>query len=477
MSSSIVVRTKYQKCSNLRHSVSKTISYISDKKKADATSVDENDLLKDYLLFANNDSCLYEDKECFTWSMNGDIDAKRDLIEINKLDSKGTLWSLVISFPPDFAINNGLITKQDYFQLTKNIIPTLLSEMGLKLNNVSWYCSLHRNTNNPHLHINFYEHHKTISDPSIPYSCIHNLKSNIANYLIDNEKFYRLRDQEFTKITGDVNLKELTKIKNQKLFGDKYRKELNSKLVDFYSILPKTGRLQYNSKNMKLYKNELDDIIKYILMHDSVKYNYSKYLRLLDEHQKELTAIYGESSSNKNKNYYENQLNKLYSKIGNEILFNYKIYQSTGFMNREKDFISKHINDLKFKSRDYKKQDTINDIAKELYKICQLANLNYNQTLKVFTNWIKKSNYNQDPSSLLRMSTTLDTEMSTAEYYNVLKKLGYNSDRYNKIKEKYFYQELNYKKFINQAMNYLSYELEREEKEIINQIEHELGDY
>ena len=167
----------------------------------------------------------------------------------------------------------------------------------------------------------------------------------------------------------------------------------------------------------------------------------------------------------------------MYSKIGNEILFNYKIYQSTGFMNREKDFISKHINDLKFKSRDYKKQDTINDIAKELYKICQLANLNYNQTLKVFTNWIKKSNYNQDPSSLLRMSTTLDTEMSTAEYYNVLKKLGYNSDRYNKIKEKYFYQELNYKKFINQAMNYLSYELEREEKEIINQIEHELGDY
>src|SRR5574344_2146047 len=295
---------------------------IRNKKKADATSVDENDLLKDYLLFANNDSCLYEDKECFTWSMNGDIDAKRDLIEINKLDSKGTLWSLVISFPPDFAINNGLITKQDYFQLTKNIIPTLLSEMGLKLNNVSWYCSLHRNTNNPHLHINFYEHHKTISDPRIPYSCIHNLKSNIANYLIDNEKFYRLRDQEFTKITGDVNLKELTKIKNQKLFGDKYRKELNSKLVDFYSILPKTGRLQYNSKNMKLYKNELDDIIKYILMHDSVKYNYSKYLRLLDEHQKELTAIYGESSSNKNKNYYENQLNKLYSKIGNEILFN-----------------------------------------------------------------------------------------------------------------------------------------------------------
>ena len=29
-----------------------------------------------------------------------------------------------------------------------------------------------------------------------------------------------------------------------------------------------------------------------------------------------------------------------------------------------------------------------------------------------------------------------------------LKKLGYNSDRYNRIKEKYFYLELKYKKFI-----------------------------
>lgn len=71
------------------------------------------------------------------------------------MDSKGILWSLVISFPPDFAINKGLITKVDYYNLTKNIMPQLLTGMGFKMNNVTWYCSLHRNTDNPHLHINF----------------------------------------------------------------------------------------------------------------------------------------------------------------------------------------------------------------------------------------------------------------------------------------------------------------------------------
>lgn len=107
-SSNIVVRVKYQHCNDLRKSVGKTISYISDKKKADATSIDEYDILKDYMQFANNDSYLYEDKESFTWSSNGDIDAKKDLSNMKDLDPKGTLWSLVISFPPEFAINNGL---------------------------------------------------------------------------------------------------------------------------------------------------------------------------------------------------------------------------------------------------------------------------------------------------------------------------------------------------------------------------------
>ena len=322
---SIIVRTKYQKSKDLKKDVAKTISYISDKKKADSASINEYDLLKDYMLFGDNDSYLYEDKECFTWSMNGDINAKEDLKNIEELDEKGTLWSLVLSFDPEFAINKGLITKLDYYNLTKVFMPQLLTSMGLKLDNVTWYCSLHRNTAHPHLHINFFEHRKTISNPRIPYSCIHEMKSKIANYLIDNEKFYKLRDEEFRAITGDVSLKELTKIKNQKLYSDKFRSDLNKMLLNFYDKLPSMGRLQFNSSSMDKYRNDLKLIVDYILMHDSVKYSYAKYLKLLREHQKELNAIYG-SIRDPEKNYYDNQLNKLYSKIGNEILKNYKIY-------------------------------------------------------------------------------------------------------------------------------------------------------
>lgn len=471
-SANLIVRTKYQRCKNLKYSVSKTISYIGDKKKADSSSIDEYNVLKDFMLFTDKESYLYEKGECFIWNMHGDIDARQDLSQIKDLDKNGTLWSLVISFPPNFAIDNGLVTKADYYQLTTQIIPSFLTSIGLKLDNVSWYCSLHRNTSNPHLHINFFEHKKTISNPTIPYSSIHNLKSSIANYLIDNEKFYRLRDTEFKTITGEVDIKELTRLKSQKLFGDSYRKQLNEMLSSFYTELPSKGRLQYNSKNIIPYKQDLDNIIQFILMHDSVKYNYSKYLNLLEQHQKELKALYGNSKSN---HYYENQLNKLYSKIGNEILSNYKIYQSQDVMEREKAFLKKHIHELNFKSRsDYAKDQTKTDIAKGLYKICQMADLNYNQTKKVFQRWLSKSNYNYNIDDLIASVTTFDVNMSTTEYYNILKKLGYDSKRFNKIKSRNFYQELDYKIFINRATKYLLYELEQEQKKIQNDIEYSL---
>ena len=44
----------------------------------------------------------------------------------------------------------------------------------------------------------------------------------------------------------------------------------------------------------------------------------------------------------------------------------------------------------------------------------------------------------------------------------------------HKFKNRYFYRELNYKRFINQAINHLMFELEQEEKQIVSKIEYEL---
>ena len=67
--------------------------------------------------------------------------------------------------------------------------------------------------------------------------------------------------------------------------------------------------------------------------------------------------------------------------------------------------------------------------------------------------------------------------MSTQEFYSALKRLGYNYDRYSKLKSKNFYRQLSYRRFINRAINHLEYEKEKEEKQIVANIQYELEAY
>ena len=473
--SDIVFRIEYKKPSNKKSAIKGWMNYVSQKQKADSSSIDEYNLLKDYALFTDKETYLDESYDTFLWSSNGDVLKKDELDKITDTN-KGIFWRGFLSFPSKFAIEHGLITKSDYYSLSNQVIPELILDMGLDLNNVSWYCALHRDTSkHPHIHFCIFEKNPTKSNPTIPKYCFKNFKSNVANYLVDYQKFYELRDQTFSDITGKVRLEELNKIKNQRLFSDKYRRELNKMLLKLYDELPSKGRLQYNSKNMNLYRKDLDTIIEYILSHDSVKYDYANYLKMLDKHQKELNALYGMSESNKKSKYYNDQKKKLYSKIGNEILDNFKRYQSMDFMAHEKSFLHKNISDMNFRSKsNYKKEDTKKDIAKDLYKICVLADLNDAQIRNVFKRWLRNSHYDFDVDSLIASVTTLDTNMSVSELYSALKKLGYDSTRYNKLKSTNFYKELNYKRFINKAINHLYYEVDREEKEIVEQMQYEL---
>ncbi len=472
-SSNIIFQMEYKYCKNKRNGISRWMDYASKKQNADSSSIDDYNLLKDYALFSDKETYLNESNETFLWSKNGDV-LKQDALFNFQDKSKGFFWRGFVSFPPDFAIEHGLITKVDYYSLSNNFITSLILDMGLDLNNVNWYCSLHRNTKNPHIHFCIFEKKVTKGNPMYPKYCISKCKSNIANYLIDYEKFYKLRDETFSNVTNKINLNDLNMIKRQRLFSDKYRSTLNKMLLEFYNDLPKKGRLQYNSKNMVLYKNKLDNIIEYILMHDSVKYEYTKYIKLLDEHQKELNNVYGSSDANKNKKYFNDQKNRLYSKIGNEILNNFKIYQSLDVLEKEKNFLQKHINELKFKSRSDYSNATKETIASELYKLCNYLNLNNLQTKKVFNRWIRNSNYKFDADYLLETFSLKYEKFDSRELYRILKRLGYDYNRYQKIKEKNFYRELNYKRFINKAVDHLLYELEREEKEIINELQYEI---
>lgn len=58
----------------------------------------------------------------------------------------------------------------------------------------------------------------------------------------------------------------------------------NPKLRDLYKVLPKTGRLQYNSYNMKQYQSMIKSIIDDLIQNDDdLKTAFNEYVSKLDQ--------------------------------------------------------------------------------------------------------------------------------------------------------------------------------------------------
>ena len=187
--SDIVFQLQYKKCKNKKLEIKGWMNYASRKQKADASSIDEYNLLKDYALFSDKEIYLNENNETYLWTSDGDV-VKQD--EFNKITdtSAGIYWRGFLSFPSEFAISHGLITKADFYSLSNQVIPQLILDMGLNLNNVSWYCALHRDTSkHPHIHFCIFEKVPTRNKTTVPKYCFKNFKSNVAKYLVDYKNF------------------------------------------------------------------------------------------------------------------------------------------------------------------------------------------------------------------------------------------------------------------------------------------------
>src|SRR5699024_5486666 len=200
----------YKICKNKKAGIKSWMNYASKKQKADSSSIDKINILKDYSLFSNDDNFTNDSKESYLWSSDGDIIKKDELDKITD-NFEGFFWRGFLSFPPEFAINHGLITKADYYSLSNNIITKLIQDMVLDINNVYLYCDFDLDTKHPHINFCFFEKKVTKTNPIIPKYCYKSFRSNVGNYLVDYEKFYKIRDDIFKDIIGNIDLKNLNK--------------------------------------------------------------------------------------------------------------------------------------------------------------------------------------------------------------------------------------------------------------------------
>lgn len=470
MSSNIITRVRYKKDINFQKLVGGWCKYVS-KDGADGKSLNDFSTYDDLY---NKEFGLFDDTEDmdtnFIWNKDGDID-KKDILKDLPNDKSGRMWTVVISFPPKFAFDSGLKTKQDYFMMTKAVIPKFILDNDMDLTNTRWYASLHRDTDNPHLHISIFEVDQKRKKDTLEKTAMKYLKSNIASYLVDNTLFYKESDYFFLGLDYKIRKSNFTKIDKDLFFSNKFRKSLNKDLLSLYDKLPKRGRLQYNSKNLDFCRADIDKIIEKILYHDTIKYEFEKYYHNLEEIEREQKKLYGESKNNK---YIENKMKRLYSKIGNDILYNFKVYNSKDFLDYQKEFLKVNIMNMNFKSHTVKKKATILKYASELYKLGKLADLSDDDIKKLFRKWSKNSNFNYDIDLLFESVNRGREDLNTTDFYKALSHLGYTKTKYDNYKNKSFYKQLKFKQFIKKANTFLQTESEKEERYLLEIIEKEL---
>ena len=307
------------------------------------------------------------------------------------------------------------------------------------------------------------------SDRLIPKSAIKKFKSNALNYLINRDDLLKLKDELFMGVIKDVRINNLTSLHKDKLFKTKIEK----KLEKLYKILPKEHRLQYNSKNLNKVRPQIDSIIDDILSSPKVVNSYYKYIEKIHDINFQNKEYYGYSKDN---NYIKNQIKKLYSKIGNDILNHYKGYKSEQFLNNQKEYLSKNIFKLNLKTNNNITDTKKLDLGVSLYKIAKYNNLNNNQTKRLIYRWYIKSKFNSSFDEYYNnlLTKVNNNPLTTSEFYKTLNDMNLNKNNYHKQKQKYYIKKFVYNKLLYNTLEHIKYENERIEKEIVESMKEEL---
>lgn len=226
-------------------------------------------------------------------------------------------WDYVISLEDDNEAHKlGLETAKQWNYAAKEFIPKILKEYGINPNNALWWFDVHRNTDHPHIHLVFMEKNQTRTKGKLTARRMKNVKRHIYTALSARAKLQEGSGLDYKTFfeQKDMKLKELvTNIQQVDLSSQPH-------LEDLYKILPKSGRLQYNSYNMKPYQPMIKTIINDLIESDEdLKESFYLYVEdlefleeIMDEEGNDIASI------------KDAELEKFYSRIGNYILQNHK---------------------------------------------------------------------------------------------------------------------------------------------------------
>ena len=173
--------------------------------------------------------------------------------------TKSVIWDCVIS-PEESLSKEKLNTYEDAKAVIDKCLPKFLRENGIDIDNVNWYGGLHKNTDNYHIHLSFYElepmHLRKGKDGKffhrgmITKSSINSMRVMVEETLSGNEFFFGQYQRKTLK-EAEILLNDDSRFLKEK--------KIREKLSELLAKLPK-GKADYMSLEMKELRPLVDEI-------------------------------------------------------------------------------------------------------------------------------------------------------------------------------------------------------------------------
>ena len=241
---------------------------------------------------------------------------EKDISELrNRLrTTRSVIWHGVISFTEEFG-NKYCDTYEKAYNLMKTEMPRFFKNAGLNPKNIIWYAGLHTNTDNKHIHFSFFENEplrKFRDKEGVQYS-----KGHIAIGVI--RQFKKSIELKLLNLSSEIVLNR-TSITNE--FKKLERTIFVKRIKELIEILPLTGRMSYDSKEIEKFKKKIDNVVNSMIMTNaSLRQKLNDFDYLVSKKDEEIRNINKRMKQDENKNLLKEKYKlDLYRRLGNIVL-------------------------------------------------------------------------------------------------------------------------------------------------------------
>jgi hypothetical protein len=240
--------------------------------------------------------------------------------------TESAIWHGIISFEEAFG-NRYCGNAEQAQRLMAIEFPRFLKSAGFDPDKIVWYAGLHENTDNRHIHLSFFEREPsryTERGKGLQYS-----RGKIAGRHF--ERFKVAVELRLTDISSQIaaSRKELTGLFGSVLFSKtnkaRYFDELQKGLTRLTRDLPASGRLAYDSENMRDLKPRIKEIVNLVIKSKGrLYYQFEDYCSRVKAKDAKTLAILkaGKVRESDRPRYLiaDKYLDDVYRRLGNQII-------------------------------------------------------------------------------------------------------------------------------------------------------------